>query len=170
MKLKSKQNGVTLITALIMLVVLTLMVITSIRSSTSNLRVVSNMQMKEEAVSAAQQATEQIISNNFTISPAAKVIAVPIGGTTYNVSVAKPTCLGSVALQNSTPNLPSECVSSGSAQNTGVVFASGVAVVGTSWCYSQQWEVQSTVVDGNTGASATMHQGVSLDVPAGTSC
>jgi Tfp pilus assembly protein PilX len=170
LKNKVSQQGATLVVALVMLVVLTLLVISAMRTSTTNLRIAGNMQMQEEASAAAQQAIEQVISNNFTTSPAASSVAVSIGGTTYTATITTPTCLGSTALQNSTPNLPEECISSGAAQNTGIVFASGAAAAGTSWCYAQQWEVQASVTDSNTGAAATVHQGVNLSVPAGTTC
>lgn len=168
--LKHKQRGATLLVALVMLVVLTLLIVSAIRSSTTNLRIAGNMQMQEEAIAAAQQASEQILSTNFTASPVAASIPVTIGLTTYTANVAQPTCTGSKALLNSDLNIPAECISSGTSQNTGIVFASGAQTTGTAWCYSQQWDVQTTVLDSRTGAAATTHQGVSLNVPAGTTC
>jgi Tfp pilus assembly protein PilX len=170
MKTADRQTGQTLITALVMLVVLTLLVVSAIRASTTNLLIASNTQIKEEAIGAAQQATEQVVSNNFTINPVSSTIPVSIGGTTYPVNVAQPVCTGTAPLMNNTPNLPPECLSSGTAQNTGIFFASGASMSGMSWCYSQQWEVRTNVTDTRTGATANMHQGVSLKVPAGTSC
>ena len=174
MSLKYKQRGSTLVVALIMLIVLTLLVISAIRSSSTNLRIAGNMQMKEEAVAAAQQTLEQTISYNFTASPAASAVNVDInndGTADYAVNVAVPTCLGSTALDNTTPNLPAVCLSSGSATNTGIMSVSGVTITtGQSWCYAQQWEVSASAVSASTGATATVHQGVSLNVPAGTGC
>ena len=169
-----RQRGSTLVTALIMLVVLTLLVVSSIRSSNTNLRIAGNMQMQEEAVAAAQQALEQTISYNFTAAPAANNLNVDInndGVADYAVTVSTPTCLGSVALTNSTPNLPSACLSSGAATNTGIVSASGAAIsTSQSWCYEQQWEIQASAVNASIGATAGVHQGVALKVPAGTGC
>ncbi len=170
MNSKYRQQGITLVTALVMLVVMMLLAVSAINSSTSNLRIVSNMQIKEESVAAAQQGIEQVISNNFTAAPASSTLAVPMGGTTYNVNIAQPACTNSTPLANNTPNIPPQCVSSSTLQNTGIFFASGAASTGTSWCSAQQWDVQATVVDGRTGASSTVHQGVSLDVPTGTGC
>lgn len=167
---KNRQHGVTLITALVMLVVLTLLVVSAMRSSNINLRIAGNMQMQEEAVAAAQQATEIILSTNFTTNPVASSVLVTIGQATYTANVLQPTCSGSKPVLNSEPNIPDECISSGAAQNTGIVFASAPAIGGTSWCYDQQWDVQANVADPSTGASANMHQGVSLKVPAGTIC
>lgn len=174
MNLKNKQRGSTLITALIMLIVLTLLVVSAIRSSNTNLRIAGNMQMQEEAVAAAQQALEQTISYNFTASPASGVINVDInndGTVDYTANISQPVCLGSTALTNATPNLPSVCISSGAATNTGIMSASGVPVTtGQSWCFAQEWEAQASVTSTSTGAKATVHQGVTLNVPAGTTC
>lgn len=170
---KQKQRGATLLVALVMLIVLTLLVVSGIRSSTTNLRIVGNMQMQEEAIAAAQQATEQIISSNFTAAPTATAISVDInqdGTTDYTANVALPSCLGSKPIKNNEADIPPECISSGTAGNTGLFFASGVQITGTSWCYAQQWEVVTTVQDTRTGATATLHQGVSMKVPVGTAC
>ena len=72
-----KQHGATLVTALVMLVVLTLLVLSAIRSSTTNLRIAGNMQMQGEIVEAAQQAAEQIISYNFPANPQLAVSSAP---------------------------------------------------------------------------------------------
>jgi len=166
----NKQRGATLVVSLVMLVVLTLLVISAIRSSNSNLRIAGNMQFQEEAIAAAQQATEVILSSNFTAAPAASNVSVTIGLATYTANVLTPACSGSRPLLNTEPNIPKECISSSTAQNTGIIFASAPASTGTSWCYSQQWEVQTSVSDTTTGASTTLHQGVSLNVPTGTGC
>lgn len=170
---RRKQRGTTLLVALVMLVVLTLLVISAIRSSSTNLRIAGNMQMQEEAAAAAQQGIEQVISSNFTAAPASTVINVDInqdGNNDYAAAVDTPTCLGSKPVQNNDPSIVPECISSGAVQNTGIFFATGVHATGTSWCYAQQWEVRSTVQDSRTGASTSVHQGVSLNVPAGTGC
>lgn len=179
MNAANKKNGETLIVVLVMLVVLTLLVVSAIRAGTSNLRIVGNMQMQEEASTAAQQATEQVMSSNFTVNPASQVIAVDInhdGTPEYTVNV-NPTCTGSIAITNadlnpgSTADAP--CISSGAAQQTGLMV-SGVGatatLTGQSWCYLQQWELQAAVNDSSTGAAATTVQGVALRVPAGTNC
>ncbi len=173
----ARQKGATLITALVMLVVLTLLVISAIRSSTVNLQITGNVQIQNEAIAAAQQATEQIISSNFTVNPVSAVIPIYVTSNPtpdYSAQVAVPTCSGSRPLYNNTPNLPPQCLSSSSAGNTGIVYvntaASGVQQTGQSWCFAQQWEVQTNITDQRTGAQAEIHQGVSLYVPVGTSC
>lgn len=179
MTFKKTQRGITLLVGLIMLVVLTLLVISAIRSSNTNLRIVGNMQVQEEASAAAQQAIEQVISSNFTANPVSSVITVDInhdGTSDYSVSIAQPVCTGSAPLLNADLNATNAadapCISSSTASNTGIMFASGTpAATGQSWCFAQQWDVtaQATSLAG-TGATATLHQGVSLRVPAGTTC
>lgn len=166
----SQQRGATLITSLVMLVVLTLLVISAINSSRSNLRIAGNMQMHEEVVAAAQQATEQVISSNFTKAPAAVNLTLNINNASYVAAVATPVCTGSSPLTNDSPNLPPQCISSDSAQNTGIIFTSGTAAAPTSWCLAQQWDIRTQVDDNVTGASVTLHQGVSMNVDVGTKC
>jgi Tfp pilus assembly protein PilX len=174
-----KQRGATLIVGLVMLVVLTLLVISAIRSGNTNLRIVGNMQMQEEASVAAIQATEQVISTaDFTLNPGvSQVVAIDInmdGTTDYSASVT-PVCTGSIALTNAVLDpanaADAPCISSATAQNTGLMV-SGVpaAATGTSWCYAQQWELTANVSDPRTGATAETVQGVFMRVPAGTAC
>ena len=164
--ISNRQRGATLVVALVMLLALTLLVVSAIRSSNTNLRIAGNMQIQGEVIAAAQQATEVIISNDFWTTPAASNVSVTLGLLNYTVAVSPPACSGSVPLLNSTPNLPADCLSSGAAQNTGMVSASGIQVTGTSWCFAQQWEIQATP----QGTNTTLRQGVSLNVPLGTSC
>lgn len=175
MPLKHKQRGSTLLVALVMLVVLTLLVLSAIRSSNTNLRIAGNMQMQGEATAAAQQAIEQVLSSNFTANPVSSVVNVDInndGTNDYRADVAKPTCLGSRALLNSDPGIPLDCISSSSASNTGIMSASGIPVTtGLSWCFKQQWDVQTQATSlTGAGADVTIHQGTALTVPAGTTC
>lgn len=166
MKPTYRQQGATLITALVMLVVLTLLVISAIRSSSINLRIAGNMQIKEEAVAAAQQATERIISNDFSKNPAAAASSIPVdinrdGVTDYTAQVATPVCNNSTNLPAQQPNLPSTCYSSGKYDPNNF---------GESDCSAQQWEVQTTVADPVTGATAVIHQGVAITVLRDTVC
>lgn len=178
MNTKNRQRAQTLVVGLVMLVVLTLLVVSAIRASNVTTRIAGNMQMQEETATAAQNATEQVISTNFTAAPVSQVIAVDINNdatSDYTANVPVPRCTGSLAVTNAQLN-PSNaadvpCISSAAAQQTGLMV-SGVAAAATgpSWCYLQQWEVQAQVTDNRTGATATSTQGVSLRVPVGTEC
>ena len=133
-----KQSGATLITALIMLIVLTLLVVSGIRSSSINLRIAGNMQMQEEASAAAQQAIERVISSaTFDTTPQT------IGN--YTVTIDPPSCQ-SAEVAKPTPSLAWQCGGG----------------VGIPTCYWTTWEIVATAVDNNSGATTVIHQGVSM--------
>jgi Tfp pilus assembly protein PilX len=67
---KQSQRGVTLVIALIFLVVITLIVVSAIKSTNVNSKIAGNMQVQREAEAATQQAIEAVISSEFTKSPA----------------------------------------------------------------------------------------------------
>jgi Tfp pilus assembly protein PilX len=169
-----KQRGSTLLVALVMLILLTLIALSAMNASTTSIEVVGNAQFREEASAAAQQAIEGVISQNFTTSPASSVASVYIGGTPYNVTVAVPTCKNTVPVLNPELDITNlsdqDCMNSGSANNTGILNASGVLSTTQPACYKQTWEVNATVNDSGTGANASVHQGVSLRVQAGIDC
>jgi Tfp pilus assembly protein PilX len=172
-----KQKGSTLAISLIMLIVLTLLAVSAIRSGTTNLRIAGNMQQHEELNAAADQAIEQVISTNFTTAPAATTVNVDLNGdasVVYSVAVAKPGCISNKDLTNAdldpTNPLDQVCMTSGASQNTGIINSGGTGGSTTSWCSQQEWDIQSTATNNSTGATATQHQGVSLRVQAGTSC
>ena len=136
---RKRQIGATLITALIMLIVLTLLVVSGIRASNTNLRIAGNMQMQAEAIAAAQQAIEKAIS-----TPPFDVTTQTVGS--YNVTFGPLTCLSARQADPAKERLPPNC--------------SGGAEVG-SLCYWTTWDIAATAVDASTGATATAHQGIS---------
>ncbi|MBI2306580.1 MAG: pilus assembly PilX N-terminal domain-containing protein [Rhodocyclales bacterium] len=105
----SRQQGSVLIISLIMLVVLTLIGISMIRMTTTNLQLVNNMQGRHQALAAANDVVNQVLSSSF-INPAdingtlnaiaaASYSYSPEGEDaskkTYTVAVSKP-CLKSM--------------------------------------------------------------------------
>ena len=135
----SKQHGATLITALIMLIVLTLLVVSGIRSSSTNLRIAGNMQMQEAAAAAAQQAIENVLS-------ATPFVTTPQTVGNFTVRIDSATCLSATAVPATAAGLPQACQ----------------ADAGTSICYQTTWEITATATDPNTGATAVISQGVSM--------
>ena len=140
-----KQSGATLITALIMLVVLTLLVVSGIRSSTTNLRIAGNMQFQEEAAAAVQQAIEAAISS--TVFMDGQLPPQTIGNLT--ITFDPPSCRSAKAVAKSDPGVPDECYGS----------------AGKTYCYWTTWDIGGVAVDAQTGARTEIHQGVR--VPAG---
>lgn len=175
MKTPDKQSGATLVVSLIMLVVLTLLVVSAMRSSNTSLRVVGNMQLKTETAAAAQQAIEQVISTDFVTNPVAQNIAVDVGTATYTVAAAKPACTSTRPITNDELNVQANpldqyCLNGN--PNGQLIEASDGTNVNKSptACSAQQWNLAATATDVNSGATVTLNQGVARRVEIGTSC
>ncbi len=143
---RHSQRGITLFVGMIMLVLITVMVTSAFMLSNSNLRAVGNMQAKDEAVAAANQAVEQYISSPFTDDPTkTDSINVDINRddkVDYVVTIDVPVCLRAAVDTNATKssiNLP----------NMSTV---------TSW--NTLWEIQATVDNKTTGAKTVVKSGV----------
>jgi len=139
--LASTQRGATLIVGLIMLVLITLMVTTAMTMSTANLKVVGNMQFRDEAIAAANLAIEQILSSSFSNAPTAETINIDIdnnGTTDYEVVTTQPQCIRATqasTMAASSLSLPTT-MSAGSTWNT-------------------TWDITATVTpDGNAGGTS----------------
>lgn len=140
------QRGATLIIGLILLVLITLIVVSAFTLSSSNLKSVGNMQVREEALAAANQAVEQVISSNFTASLVAQTITVDINKddtADYTVAVASPTCVRATQAAFAAPS--------------DVELGAGMSA-GSTW--NTDWDLSATVTDGATGASVRVRQGV----------
>ena len=137
---QQRQNGAALLVAMFMLVMMTMLAVSSINLSTVNLKIVGNMQWQKEMDAAVQDAIEQVMSE-YTLftSPAATTIATAYG----NVSVDQIVCI-----------------------STQEAYGFTVVTPGAT-PFDNIWEVKSSITDPLTGATTTMHQGVSILMLAG---
>jgi hypothetical protein len=174
-----REAGMVLITALVMLVVLTLLVVAGINMTNVNTKIAYNMQVRDEAQDATQRVIEQVISDaaNFNAPlPAPAIVGVDIdndGTAEYAVTAATPSCLATSPIKQSQldSSNPADipCFGTSSLQNSGLVGGTGSA--GNSLCASTTWDVSATYADpAGTGLKVVTHQGVNLRVVAGTSC
>lgn len=141
----SRQRGATLIVALIMIALISLLVINAFTLSSSNLKAVGNMQAREEVIAAANQALEIVAGSPFTNGPVAQEINVDInkdGTSDYTVQVAAPRCIRAARVPSEDRcdvNLQALCAE-------------------TDW--HTDWDIAGTVVDAVTGARVVIHHGV----------
>lgn len=138
-----KQRGVaTILVSMIMLILITLMVITAFTLSTTNLKAVGNMQMREEATNAAQKFIEQTIDGPFWESTSTISATLPIGESNYNVDIAAPTCLR--------------------AKLANITTTSSVTLPGFSSAaaYNTIWLLDATAISDTMGARVRVRQGV----------
>jgi Tfp pilus assembly protein PilX len=154
-----RQQGVTLIVGLIMLILITLMVTTAFTLNTSNLKSVGNMQFRNESIAAANKAIEQSIATNFPVGfltvPAAQTFTYDVnndGTTDYTIGLTTPACKEST-------QLPLGAIA-GSCSGT-----RGGALAGcpkANW--STMWDITATVRDAVSGAEVAVNQGVRIEV------
>lgn len=165
-----------------MLVLLTLFALTSFRLSKSNLQIVGNMQLRNQALSAAQQTIEQVISSTTFVTTPANAIPGPCnavantkcvdvsGDGVADVTVAvTPTCIAIkiipvAALSFSDPNDVGCLV--GLSQEFGVVGTPG----SNSLCASNLWDIKAVATDPIGNAQYVVNQGVAVRVAATALC
>jgi len=136
------QRGATLVVGLIMLVLITLMVTTAFTLSSTNLKSVGNMQLRNEAVAAGNMAIEKVIGSPFAAAPSAEEILVDInndGINDYAVSIATPVCVGA------------------SVAAPPVLSSVTLPTMSTSYTWNTVWDIDAAVTptSDNPGASGT---------------
>ena len=139
-----RQHGISLLLSLVMLVVITLLVVSAVRMSNSNLKTVGNMQFKNEAVAAAQQAIEQQVMGN--VSNFYMPVDQPILINGYTGTISAPVCLKMVPVPGYS-----------------VDFAASAPK-------DIYWDIKAVVTDTRTGASATLHQGARVRLDSTATC
>jgi len=138
------QRGATLVVGLIMLLLITLVVSSAFTLSGTNLKSVGNMQLRDEAIAAANIATEVVLGSPFTNAPAAQSITVDLnndGTDDYAVEMATPECIRATV--------------SGDAPVCDEEFK---PCPSNTW--NTVWKLSATVTDPASGASSMVHSGV----------
>lgn len=177
--LAARQRGATLLVAMIFLVVLMLIVVSAIKVTNVNTRVVGNMQTQKEATAASQQMIEYTISGDLSATPPSQTLAVDINdsgqvGARYSVSVQSQ-CIVVRPIKSQDLDISSAsdqpCFTSGSAQNTGIVSSNAAGTAGNSLCSDSMWNIQATTTPPNsTQPAAILNQGVTQRVDVGSNC
>lgn len=179
MNKRHAQAGITLVMSLIMMVVLTLLVVSAVRFGNINLKIAGNAQTEAETAAATQVALEKMIEQvnltpNIANIPAQPSESVPTGGTTYTVSVAKPTCTFSknIVYTELDPTKAADKACFEGADPGEVIFdKDGLPIPKPTACKNQNWDVKATLQpDGASGAQVSMLQGVSVRVGMQVQC
>ncbi|MBC7435911.1 MAG: hypothetical protein H7332_07570 [Bdellovibrionales bacterium] len=183
--LPSRERGITLVVTMIFLIIMSMFAINAFNSSGSNMRIVGNMQARQQSLASAQQAIEQTISNSLFTSNPAGVAATPVpvdidgdGNTDYSARISpQPSCYRAKAIKtiDLNPALTSDiaCLRSGVVQNSGLDTPDAAADAGNSLCANTEWNIRAEVTDARTSAKVAVHQGVSvrvLETDAANSC
>ena len=135
-----RENGMSLLVVLVMLVVLTLFALSAINLSTSNLKVVGNVQARQSNEAIALQAVETVVGNvNYFSAPTSSVSFTSSG---YTIAFGNRSCLFAAA-------------------------ATGYSAVVAIAPEDTHWDFEVTVTDDTTGARSVMRQGVKIRMLAG---
>lgn len=177
MRTRKKQQGATLVISLIMLMVVTVLVVYSMRSGNTNLRIAGNMQYQAESTMATQQVIEQLIeqikvTDNIGSIPA-QTIPVTMSGVTYSVATTPMNkCLMEVPILNSelNPSVAEDVPCFENPDMDAAIKADGTLTTKPSACKKQLWEIQADVTEAASGAKVTQVQGLALRASATTTC
>jgi hypothetical protein len=152
---RGERGAVTIFVTIIMLLLLTVMILAAYAVSTTNLQMVGNVQVREQAIAAANYVIESRLSSNFTAAPTAlddeRVSMVadpnnPISPGDYLVDLLAPTCVRAtrvIRTAASSVSLP------------GMTFGSGWDTI---------WELDATARNEASGAQARVVQGVRVQL------
>lgn len=157
------QRGSTLLIVMILLIVMMLVAVATFKSSSNNIRVIGNMQVRQEGLAAAQQAIELVISSEtFTTDPdlvAQSPIDVDINGdgtVDYVVRISPaPTCIRVVTLPSCGSGVANSSAVSG-------VLIEGLGTAPAGACYRREWNVRAVVTDPRTGMAVAVNQGIAV--------
>lgn len=141
----TKERGATLVVALVMLLLFTLLISGAFTIGTVNLKAVGNMQWRDEALAAANAALERIIGSAFTAgnlkSEEHLVDINGSGNAVYKVDVAVPVCIRAVV-------------------STAAPKCSVDMPICPSDTWDTTWDLRAVVEDPASGAQVVVRSGV----------
>lgn len=160
-----RQKGVVLVISLIMLLAVTLMVVTASNIVQTNLKVVGNMESRDQVRFAAVSAIEEAISSSRFADNPSSIFTTSCGAsnqlcfdsnsdgvTDITVAVSTPACVSVIPRKNvelDVYNFPDQAT---------CFLPPGVY----SMCAESVWEFSAVATDVVTGAEVTVRQGVSI--------
>ena len=183
-----RQSGATLLVTLVMLIMLTLFAVSAMNTSTTNLQVIGNMQVRAEALEATRTAIETTISTPKFLETPTNAIPTPCvtpnttctdingdGVMDYTTRLTPvPRCVQARVLKVSeltitSPN--SDAVACLQAQQQGTFAVAGAQLSGDSLCGASVWEIRAETTAYNQTASTSdvnfgVTQGVGVRIPA----
>lgn len=167
-----RQRGATLIVTLVMLIMLTLFAISAMNTSTTNLQVVGNMQMRHEGLRATQEAIEATLSTTQFLATPLDAVANPCGvqntlctdlngdgvpDLTTRLTPA-PACKQARVIKVSELSIAgpnSEDVGCLQAQQQGTFAVAGAQTSGDSLCGQTVWEITAQTLNSGAGTATS---------------
>jgi hypothetical protein len=173
--LQRRQRGAVLVIAMVILMVIAALSLSSLRAGDSSQQINANLQSRQEGLDAAQVAIERVLSTReFFTNPIAitgppySPVSIDLQGDTkadFSVAMQRPECL------RARPVTPNEldpasardraCLSSASLQESGLVGTPGQS---GSICSDTEWQLSAQAASAATGTNVTVRQGVAVRV------
>lgn len=170
---KYQQHGATLLVSLIMLVLMTLLAVTSFNLGKSSLQIVGNMQHRNEALAAAQEAIEEAISTTRLFESPQAVFLNPCGAANtrcvdvngdsqsdVTVALTPAPCIAKVQVVKNAALDLSKPDDAGCTILPPQSFGVAGAVTGDSLCADILMEVRAEATDNLTQAKFVVTEGV----------
>lgn len=172
-----RQRGITMIVAMVMLVLITLLAISTFNLGKSTMQVVGNMQNRDEAIAASRQAIDETLSSTRFFTTPTDALSQPCDGpnsrcTDFNgdgkpdvktVLTPAPACIKARNIKSSEldfSNKEDQGCLLGGAQSFGVAGT----VTGDSLCADSTWEVTAVSTDQVSETQVSVVQGVAVRV------
>ena len=174
MRLRTTQKGITLLVTMIFLILMSLFAASAFRSSTGNLKIIGNMQSRQESLAVGQQAIENTISSSLFFTNPTLVASTPVkvdidgrGTATYTATLSpKPSCNRIIPIKNNAlnPTLDKDllCMKSAIIQQGGVNNPNQIVASGNSLCVESEWNISAEVIDARSGTKIVVNQGVAV--------
>lgn len=187
-----RQRGLSLVVALIMLLVMTVTTIAIFQMSQTGTQVIGNMQWRDDALTAADSAIDEVVSTTRLFESPDALFLVQCKGSfnsrCYDLNGdgqdeievrinPAPTCVQVTVVPTASLNLAS-AAGLACARDTPQQFGVEGVSTGDSLCARSTWEVRANALDfdadvddpatGTTGARMTVVEGVGVLVPSGT--
>lgn len=174
---RNRQQGATLLIALVILALLGLLGLGAYRTSSTDLKASGNMQARTEALNAAQETIETVISTNQFVTDPANALTTSCGVNTYcsdyNADGAPeyttrltppPACVSVKVIKSTELDLTSAtdlgCIA-GQTQQFGIAGAANGA---DSLCANSLWQITAETTSPASAAKVTVSQGVGIRV------
>jgi type II secretory pathway pseudopilin PulG len=174
-----RQRGMTLIVALVMLVMITLLAMSTFNLGKSSIQVVNNMQNRDEGIAASRRVLDEAMSGTRFFETPEDALANPCansnqrchdinGDATTDIvtTLSQPSCVKARSIKSTEldlSNTEDQGCSLGTQQG-GFGMAGSSAVTGNSMCADTTWEMMATSQDQLVQSKVDVVQGVGVRV------
>ena len=181
------QRGMALVVGLILLALMTVMAITSFNIGRTSLDIVGNMQARQQAITAANDAIQEAISTIRLFQAPTAIFLNPCGSVantrcfdlngdgTDDITVTlspTPACIQAQTIPNAALDL-ADSSQTGCATGAAQTFGIEGTATGSSLCANSVWEITAVARDPITEAEVTVTSGAAVRVSTddvGTTC